>query len=306
VRRLFVALALLAAACGGSESSAVTSTSAPPTTTTTTTTRPVVVDDQPTVEFIDDERPSRLVIPPTWDPAGDPLPLVVLLHGYGASGELQDLYLGIGATGADLGYLALTPDGTRDTRGNRFWNASNLGGVVDDTAYIVGLVDAVVADYNADPNRVYLVGHSNGGFMANKIACELPERIAGIAAIAGGIFGANSDCAGPMRVIFVQGTDDGTVPYEGGAFLGSPVLGADDTVDRWRQAGACAETSSQEGPFDFDLLVEGDETTITTWTDCEPAASVELWRMEGSGHVPGFLPGFRSTIMERLLGREGK
>ena len=178
---------------------------------------------------------------------GPQLPLVVLLHGYGASGELQDLYLGVSATGADLGYLTLTPDGTADARGNRFWNASNLGSLVDDTGYLVGLIDRVIADYNADPNRVYLVGHSNGGFMANKIACEMPDRIAGIAAIAGGIFGEASDCVGPMRVIFVQGTDDGTVPYEGASFLGAPVLGAEDTVDRWRKAGGCSDDVSAGG-----------------------------------------------------------
>jgi polyhydroxybutyrate depolymerase len=298
MRALGVALLVLVAGCGGGESAGATSTSVDTPTTTTT------IDDEGTIQVGGGDRPARLVIPPSWDPAEDPMPLVVLLHGYGASGELQDLYLGISATGADLGYLALTPNGTTDTRGNRFWNASNLGGLVDDTGYLVGLIDEVVADYNGDPNRVYLVGHSNGGFMANKIACEMPDRVAGIAAIAGGIFGTTPNCEGPMRVIFVQGTDDGTVPYEGGSFLGAPVLGAEDTVDRWRQAGGCSPASEQDGPFNFDLLVQGEETTITTWTECESSGSVELWTMEGSGHVPGFLPGFRSTIMEQLLGTE--
>ncbi|NNC93730.1 MAG: hypothetical protein HKN80_14705 [Acidimicrobiia bacterium] len=300
MRLLTVALAVLVAACGGSDSAEPTPTSLHPSTTT------ITVDAGGTVESVGGDRPARLVIPPSWDSGGDPMPLVVLLHGYGASGELQDVYLGISRTGADLGYLTVTPNGTMDARGSRFWNVSNLVGVVDDTGYIAGLIDEVVADYNGDPNRVYLVGHSNGGFLANKIACEMPERLDGIAAIAGGIFGATGDCAGPMRVLFVQGTDDGTVPYAGTTFLGASILGADDTVDLWRQAGGCTVASEQEGPVNFDLVVEGDETTITRWADCQPGASVELWRMEGSGHVPGFLPSFRLAIMERLLGREGQ
>lgn len=301
MRVVLAALTVLAVGCGGAESSVTTTTLSPPTTTggspTTGGSR---------VEFVDDERPARLVIPPTWQPRGAPMPVVVLLHGYGASGEIQDVYLGVSVTGADLGYLALTPDGTPDTRGNRFWNASNLDGFVDDTGYIVGLIDQVVADFNGDPDRVYLVGHSNGGFMANKVACEFSDRIAGIAAIAGGIFGTSSTCRGPVQVIVIQGTEDETVPYEGGAFLGAPVLGAEETVARWLEAGGCAAGSTQEGPFNFDLLVPGDETTVTAWNDCAAGASVELWRMEGSGHVPGFLPDFRSSVMERLLGFEGR
>jgi poly(3-hydroxybutyrate) depolymerase len=106
-----------------------------------------------------------------------------------------------------------------------------------------------------------------------------------------------------VRVIFVQGTEDGTVPYAGGTFLGGRVLGAEDTVGRWRTAGNCTDTTTAKGSFDFDLLVAGDETTVTVWEECT-GGSVELWRMEGSGHVPGLLPAFRSALMRSLLGLE--
>lgn len=299
MRLALLGLAVLTAACaGGSESAVTTTTTLPPVTTTTG------VSGASRIEFVGDERPARLVIPPVWQPEGARLPLVVLLHGYTATGELQDVYLGVSATGADLGYLTLTPNGTTDTRGNQFWNATDFGQLVDDAGYLEAMIDLVIAGYNADPDRVYLVGHSNGGFMANKLACDIPDRIAGIAAIAGGIFGEGSDCLDPMRVIFVQGTDDGTVPYEGGVFLGGRVLGAEDTTDRWRTAGECSDTSTSLGPFDFDLLVEGDETTVTVWDDCVSGLPVELWRMEGSGHIPGFLPAFRTGLMRQLLDLE--
>ncbi|NNL69713.1 MAG: prolyl oligopeptidase family serine peptidase [Acidimicrobiia bacterium] len=299
MRLLALGIVVLAAACSGTgatEETTTTTTSTPATTTT--------VDADPLVAFVGEERPSRLVIPPAWEADGEPLPLVVLLHGYTATGELQDLYLGVSSTGSDLGYLTLTPDGTTDERGNQFWNATDFEQFVDDAGYLEGLIDEVIAGYNADPDRVYLVGHSNGGFMANKLACDIPDRIAGIAAIAGGVFGTGSDCLAPMRVLFIQGTDDGTVPFEGGVFLGGRVLGAQDTVDLWRGAGECTDASATKGPFDYDLLVPGEETTITVWEDCAPSASVELWSMEGSGHIPGFLPAFRSAMMERLLGIE--
>ncbi len=299
MRGLLVGLLVVAAACAGGDPGGGTSPGGfDPTTTTTAV--------PSTVEFVGGERPARLVIPPEWEPDGDPMPLVVLLHGYSASGELQDVYLGVSATGRDLGYLTLTPNGTPDTVGNLFWNATRARLPVDDAAYLSTLIDEVIAGYNADAARVYIVGHSNGGFMANKLACDLPDRIAGIAAIAGGIFGADNACVEPMRVLVIQGTDDDTVPYDGGVFLGSQILGADETADRWLEAGGCPAASVQEGPFDFDLLVEGDETTITKWTECQPGAAVELWRMEGSGHVPGFRLEFRRALMGRLLGAEGE
>lgn len=300
MRFLALGLVVLAAAC-----SSPTATEDSTTTTTTTSVTTTAVAADPTVVFVGEERPSRLVIPPAWEPGGAQLPLVVLLHGYTATGELQDVYLGVSSTGSDLGYLTLTPNGTTDERGNQFWNATDFEQFVDDAGYLEGLIDEVIAGYNADPDRVYLVGHSNGGFMANKLACDIPERIAGIAAIAGGVFGAGSDCLAPMRVLFIQGTDDGTVPFEGGVFLGGRVLGAEDTVELWRGAGGCSDTSRGEGPFDYDLLAPGEETTITVWEDCAPSALVELWSMEGSGHIPGFLPSFRRAMMERLLGTDG-
>jgi hypothetical protein len=52
------------------------------------------------------------------------------------------------------------------------------------------------------------------------------------------------------------------------------------------------------------LLVEGDETTVTVWDDCASGMAVELWRMEGSGHIPGFLPAFRTGLMRQLLDLE--
>ncbi len=306
MKRLLVGLALVATACGTTAGTgdSTTSTVAPVTTTRAVPTTAAV--DGPRTVFVGEERPARLVIPPAWEPDGARLPLVVLLHGYTATGELQDVYLGVSATGTDLGYLTLTPNGTTDPNGNQFWNATDFPNLVDDAGYLEGLIDAVIDEYDADPHQVFIVGHSNGGFMANKLACDIPDRITGIAAIAGGIFGEGTDCLAPMRVLFVQGTDDGTVPYQGGVFLGGRVLGARDTVDRWRSSGECTDTASQEGPFDFDLLVQGEETTITMWEDCAQGVSVELWSMEGSGHIPGFRTAFRTALMTRLLeGKEG-
>ena len=172
-----------------------------------------------------------------------------------------------------------------------------------DTAYLADLIGEATASYNLDPGRVLLIGHSNGGFMAHKLACERPEVVAGLASIAGGIIGLGENCVETVPVIVIQGTADATVPYEGGAFLGSRLLGAEDTVARWVDVNGCSSEAVGAGPFDYDFGVSGDETAVSIWEDCTSGASVELWTMDGSGHVPAFRPGFRTGVMEALLGK---
>ena len=120
------------------------------------------------------QRPYNFSVPAGYS-ASVPTPLVILLHGYGASGLLQDAYFGLRALQSTHTFLYAYPDGTVDATGNRFWNATdaccnfyNLP--VDDVAYVTAIIDDVSARYNVDPHQVFLVGHSNGAFMAHRLA----------------------------------------------------------------------------------------------------------------------------------------
>jgi polyhydroxybutyrate depolymerase len=62
-------------------------------------------------------RSSNLVVPSGYDP-GTPAPLVVLLHGYTATGAGQDAYMGFSAISDEFGFLMLNPDGLIDGGGN--------------------------------------------------------------------------------------------------------------------------------------------------------------------------------------------
>ena len=133
-------------------------------------------------------RPYLLTVP-QGDPK-TPLPLVLVLHGYGSTGKRHDDAWGFSALGLREGFLVAAPDGTVDPRGNRFWNATDAccnfyGSTVDDVAYIRALLDDVAARTPVDPKRVFVVGHSNGGFFAHRLACDMPERIAAVVSLAG-------------------------------------------------------------------------------------------------------------------------
>ena len=89
-----------------------------------------------------------------------------------------------------LGFLYAFPDGTRDRLGNRFWNASDaccdlFQSGVDDVAYLTAVIDDMSARFHVDAKRIHLVGHSNGGFMSHRYACDRAERVAAFVSLAG-------------------------------------------------------------------------------------------------------------------------
>ena len=156
-----------------------------------------------------------LHVPSTYD-AETPTPLIVLLHGYTSSGAGQDAYMGISPLVDTYGFILVSPDGTKEASdaANRFWNASSaccnfFDSEVDDVAYLAGLIDAVKDAYTIDDKRVYLIGHSNGGFMSYRMAHEHSGTIAAIASLAGADqTQPRQTPPNPVHVLQIHGTAD--------------------------------------------------------------------------------------------------
>src|SRR5438270_58051 len=75
----------------------------------------------PTLTFGGD-RPVTLQVPPHLD-QGKRYPLVLILHGYGASGFVQEAYFGMNQAAVEDRAFVLAPDGLVDSTGHEFWNA---------------------------------------------------------------------------------------------------------------------------------------------------------------------------------------
>ncbi len=233
-------------------------------------------------------RPYGLQVPAGVDPA-TPLPLLILAHGYAASAFAEDFNYPFSAQVDGWPFLYALPDGARDAKGMRFWNATdaccNFGDLpVDDVAFFRALVADVKAQRAVKPGHVFVVGHSNGAFLALRLACEAGDVIDGVVALAGSTWLDPARCPDgrSIPVLLVHGTEDQTIPY-----LGKPGAypGAHETGLRFAARAGCTGRWAATGQADF-IGDAASETLEEAVEGCTPA--VELWSVAGGGHVPAF------------------
>jgi polyhydroxybutyrate depolymerase len=221
-------------------------------------------------------------------------PLLLILHGYGASGLVQTAYFGLDDVASRGEAFVLAPDGLVDSTGHQFWNADAVCCDLDhknpdDVGYLSGVVEEVMAAWPVDPDKVRVVGHSNGGFMAYRLACDRADLFTSIIALAGDASsGVTCAPAGPIHTLHIHGTADTTVPFSG----------AQPSIDTWATHNGCATTHTAGPTFDLDGAVPGAETSSTITDGCPPSGAVELWTMTGSDHIPTFSNSFDTAISQ--------
>ncbi|QAY69293.1 alpha/beta hydrolase family esterase [Xylanimonas protaetiae] len=254
------------------------------------------------------DRPFTLTVPAGYD-GSTPVPLVVGLHGYTSDGGELSGYLGLADRSAQEGFLLATPEGTTDSGGDQFWNATNAccdfdDKDVDDSAYLAQVITTVEDRYAVDPGRVFVVGHSNGGFMALRMACDHADLVAAVVSVAGEQAEDPAACA-PSRsvsVLQVQGSTDETISFTGGSNgPGRGYPGAQATVDAWRTLDGCTAAPTTGAPLDLEKARPGAETTVSTSAGCDGGAEVALWTVVGGYHVPSWTPGASTAIVGWLL-----
>lgn len=246
----------------------------------------------------------------------------MLLHGYGTSGDEEEAYLRIRDAAALNGVIYLHPDGTTDSNGARFWNATDAccdvdGSGVDDSTYLAGLIADIGSHVAVDPRRVFVVGHSNGGFMSYRMACDHADLIAATVSLAGAPPADPAACrpAEPVAILQVQGSADDQVRVEGGTLRGNLAPGDDRlkaypsleaSLAEWATLDGCAATPTRSATtIDLDRTLSGatgpSETQVSAYGSCRPGGAVELWMIQGGGHGPEFTDDFGARVVAFLL-----
>jgi polyhydroxybutyrate depolymerase len=263
-----------------------------------------------TTTFGGADRPVKLHVPPTYacDKAA---PLVIMLHGYGVTSQSEEAYLNLLAESDKRGFLYAAPDGVKDATTNEYWNATDAccdyyGSKVDDAAYLSSVIKDVEAAFNVDARRVYVIGHSAGGFMAHRMACEHADQIAGVVSLEGAMYQDPKKCpgTGPVSVLEIHGTSDAVIAY-GGGFIGVNAFpSAPTTVADWAAIDACGAPDTSGAPLDLDALLPGNETTITAYAGCKGGTSVQLWTVQNGAHFPTLSPAFAPSVLDFLYAQQ--
>ncbi|MEE2972834.1 MAG: PHB depolymerase family esterase [Planctomycetota bacterium] len=263
-----------------------------------------------TIAFPTDRGDVTLYAPSEMDPES-PLPLVVSLHGYTSSAAEHENYFRLRNLVDERRFLLCVPNGSLDSQGERFWNATEVCCDFefrrpDDSGYLRGLIEGLMDAYPVDDGSIHVVGHSNGGFMAYRTACDHSDLIASIASLAGATFNVPSDCtpAQPVHVLQIHGTQDDVIAFEGACFIPFFLCypGARDSIEIWADYNGCRGSATEIGTLDLVSNIGGAETTrLAIFEECAEEGETELWSIAGGNHGPNFNGNFSSELVDWLL-----
>ncbi len=236
------------------------------------------------------KREYILTIPETVTEASPPV--LIFLHGGGGDASSSRLFFGTRQFLETYGYIGVFPNARINSRGFRSWD-------FDDVEFIDEVINQVIASENVDPSRVFVFGYSNGGFLANYLACKIPSRVTAIMSHAGNLLAPLADpindCAtdGNVAIHHIHATGDDIIPYDG---VVDSFLSADEAILEWSRFNQCDTSFITSPPFDLALDVPGNETVTRRWQNCIDL--VEQTVIEGSSHLPSFDLGKLKQMMQ--------
>ena len=258
-----------------------------------------------TLAFDGVRRDYRLHVPPAAS-SGQPLPLVLNLHGATQNAQLEEITSDMDPNADMNGYLVAYPDGTRIAKvltpdpvaknAQYGWNAGQCCGLpvtkhINDVGFLLKVIASIAAKTPVDLRRVYMTGISNGGMMAYAMAAEASDHIAAISSVSGQV---EIPVIHPTRAVPTMEFHSVNDPIA--KFDGTPNadpllrLSVMQGIDQWVKADGCS-AKPHTGPTTVGAagsISAGETATPITYTHCRSGAEVVLWRFTGSGHVwPG-------------------
>lgn len=231
--------------------------------------------------------------------------LVLALHGRLGTPEGMAKLSGLAPSAGGPGLVVAFPEGVQRSWADARQATPSAKQGVDDVRFLAALIDALVQSHGVDPTQVFVLGMSNGGFMALTLACRLGDTLAGVASVTGSVSDAlAADCAWPkpVPVALFLGDEDPLVPYGGGVVLGSRagVQSADASARFFAQKNGCTGDAADEPLLDADPT-DGTRITLRRWDACR--APVRLYTVRGGGHT---WPGGWQYARERSVGRQSR
>ena len=226
---------------------------------------PVVTEDCARGDYFDElesgaqVRQYLLHVPATYK-AEQPSALVLVFHGAGPGAQRFADYSRFSTVADREGFLVVYPQGLGERPA---WNPSPGSG---DIQFVRDLIDHLQRRCNVNPGRIYATGHSNGGGMVHRLACDLADRIAAIGPVSGAYPSGQCSPSRPVPVFAIHGIADPIVPYEG----------IPDWASTWAARNGC---DPEPAEVIHNVLI-GEQQ----WKNCRDGADVILYTIQDLGH----------------------
>lgn len=214
----------------------------------------------------------------------EPAPLVIVLHWGNGDAKGMKQATGYNDLCARDKAIVVYGQGVPFSRPSGVWRGWNADGCcgeaaadnVDDMFYLDTLIEAMLATGAVDPDRVHLVGSSQGGMMAYRYIAERPGVIASVASFSGLPTIAAFPDPQMMNVFHWHGTQDELVPIDGGYSekLGAAFMSFDD-LDQY---------ADPESGYDHWPSPNG-ASYVDRWTGRVQVVTREFWQA-GHGGFP--------------------
>jgi poly(hydroxyalkanoate) depolymerase family esterase len=245
-------------------------------------------------------RAYKLYVPSS-QRGGQPVPLVVMLHGCTQSPDDFAAGTRMNTLAEEQNFLVAYPTQPASANAQKCWNWFSPGDQERDCgepALIAGITRQVMRDYAVDPACVYVAGFSAGGAAAAIMAEAYPDLYAAVGVHSGLACGAASDIPSALTAMRQGGagtrrrTSGGAMVREARRTVPTIVFHADrDTTVHYRngeyvlaQAGATAgdlRTTVEHGQ----VPNSGRTFTRTLHANDRGMAVLEQWIVHGGGHA---------------------
>jgi polyhydroxybutyrate depolymerase len=237
---------------------------------------------------------------------GQPLPLVLNLHGATQNAQLEEITSGMDSNADTNGYLVAYPNGTRISKvltpdpvakqAQYGWNAGQCCGLpvtkhLNDVGFLLKVIGNVASHTPVNLRRVYVTGISNGGMMAYAMASEASDHIAAISSVSGQVELPTIHPTRPVPTMEFHSINDPIAKWQGVPNRNPQLrLSVMEGIDQWVKADGCNPTPHDGTPIvgPAGSVSAGETATKVTYGHCRDGTEVALWRFTGSGHVwPG-------------------
>jgi polyhydroxybutyrate depolymerase len=250
------------------------------------------------------ERTYELHVPVTYK-TDQPVPLALILHGRLGDGRGTAALTHFDKVSDAHGFLAIYPDGLHRSwaDGRKVTDSDKEG--TDDVKFLSELIHKLSSAHRIDGSRIYVAGISNGGFMTQRVACELSDQIAAVGVVAATMseqIAASCHPNKPVSVVMMQGSLDTFVPIQGGAMgpNGSrgQILSLRATAEKWAGFDGC--NSAPERSTLPDIARDGTTVQRESFSGCKEQAEVVAYTVEGGGHT---WPGGKQYLPAAIIGK---